>query len=102
VFQRSLLSELGGRTKALVLPGEVNCNRDLVSGPTTIKPDWAEGCCKGGSEVIGLRLGWCRGENARLVKTSVQTTLQLQGSEDISNLQPKVTDRNLGGNDFCI
>jgi hypothetical protein len=69
LFQRSLLSELGGWTKALSLPGEVNCIREPVSGPTTIKPDWAKGCCEGRSEVIGLRLGWCCGENALVVKT---------------------------------
>jgi hypothetical protein len=37
-----------------------------------------------------------------MVKTLVQATVQLQGSENVSNLQPKVTDRNLGGSDFCI
>jgi len=56
VFQRSLLSELGGWSKALALPGEVKCLREPVSGPTTIKPDWAEERCEGESEVIGLRL----------------------------------------------
>jgi len=42
---------LGVWTKALALPGEVNCViTEPVSGPTTIKPEWAEGYCEGGRE----------------------------------------------------
>jgi len=50
-FNAYYLVNLGVWTKALALPGEVNCViTEPVSGPTTIKPEWAEGYCEGGRE----------------------------------------------------